>query len=92
MSKHTPGKWEYISATPYVVTDYDRIVASVHHYDKDGAVGSANGRLIAASPRMLELLREVIATEIELIPTVRFKEWYSLCEKIDDLLKEVEGG
>jgi hypothetical protein len=53
------------------------------------AIQDANGRLLAAAPMMLELLREVVATEIELTPTVRFKEWYALCEKIDDLLKEV---
>jgi hypothetical protein len=104
MAKHTPGEWKYDPTEPRVLSQnlrgpdggvvadirFPRPVDFVSLKDSD-AIQDANGRLIAAAPRMLELLREVVATKIELTPTVRFKEWYALCEKIDRLLEEVEG-
>lgn len=63
MSKHTPGPWELEIITSAYVTACDGThIADVHHGSTATAKaeGSANARLIAAAPELLEALEFVI--------------------------------
>ena len=95
MSKHTPGPWEwgcgYIDTT--VEGDYI-IIAELHSTFGPDNYGvdqwmledeeyESNGRLIAAAPEMLELLREIRNSDI--LPPCRR-------DAIDALLDKIEGG
>ena len=59
---HTPGPWKVGQRSegpyPFTVEGRDRLVAMVE-YEPDDAT-SANARLIAAAPEMLEAIREIL--------------------------------
>jgi hypothetical protein len=61
MAKHTPGEWEYVRGAKlgYIVAN-SKLVADVSGPDRITQL--ANGRLIAAAPRMLELLQDLMVT------------------------------
>ena len=64
MSRHTPGPWEFEIITSSYVTAFDGThIADVHHgrTATAKAEGSANARLIAAAPDLLEALKEVFS-------------------------------
>jgi hypothetical protein len=92
MAKHTPGEWRYDQKVAQVLSEDSHVLADVRFNrlsfvnikDAD-ATQAANGRLIAAAPRMLDLLQDLMVTWDE----DRLDE---LRLRTRALLKEVEGG
>ena len=61
MPKHTDGTWKYNLGFVRRVEN-EQILAGVLLTGTDGEC-DANGRLMAAAPRMLQLLKDFVATE-----------------------------
>ena len=61
MPKHTDGTWKYVLGFVRRVEN-EQILAGVLLTGTDGEC-DANGRLMAAAPRMLQLLKDFVATE-----------------------------
>lgn len=68
-AKHTPGPWQYYADLPsvdpnwHIVTNAShlRILANIH-IEPENEMDSANARLIAAAPELLESLKQVVAS------------------------------
>jgi hypothetical protein len=62
-SKHTPGPWEFDESFPagaFVTATSGEIVADTFFVAGDTDISTANARLIAAAPELLERLEELL--------------------------------
>jgi hypothetical protein len=65
-AKHSPGPWkahpiEKSRGLPYVPVSAETLIAKVYSkYFGDDEQAAANGRLIAAAPELLSLLRDAV--------------------------------
>ena len=93
MSKHTPGPWEIsgctiIPGTLYVYSKKGEYLAKVLHENDKKC--QANARLIAAAPRMYELLDEARKIVRDMPPDWNYK-WDTMAMAIKNLLDEIDG-
>ena len=94
MSKHAPGPWKVTSESHnpliecedgYVIAQIKGVSLSVEWFDCE-----ANARLIAAAPRMYELLDEARKIVRDMPPDWNY-QWDTLAMAIRNLLDEIDG-
>jgi hypothetical protein len=94
MSKHAPGPWKVTSESHnpliecedgYVIAQIKGVSLSVEGFDCE-----ANARLIAAAPRMYELLVEARKIVRDMPPDWNY-QWDVLAMAIRNLLDEIDG-
>ena len=92
MSEFTKGKWCFVYANGIKIMNYDmnKTIADVYHQDSDAKFDAeqfSNAKLIAAAPKMYEMLKE------ELIPTSDYGGTISFERerKVRELLNRIDG-
>ncbi|HQM23862.1 MAG TPA: hypothetical protein PK572_09580 [Kiritimatiellia bacterium] len=93
MSKHTPGPWEIsgctiIPGTLYVYSKKGEYLAKVLHENDKKC--QANARLIAAAPRMYELLDEARKIVRDMPPDWNY-QWDTLAMAIKNIMDKIDG-
>jgi hypothetical protein len=92
-TRHTPGPWRILSHRhdeDIYIEGADGIIATVY-VDREGDVGAANARLIAAAPELLVVVKKlrhaINALEIDPVDA----EYCSILEQADIAVAKVEG-
>ncbi len=78
MNIHTPGPWQFYADTPstdpnwHIVTNENRtrVIANVH-IDPENKTDTANARLIAAAPGLLQACKDYVAICRNSNPTIK---------------------
>jgi len=90
MSKHAPGPWKVTSGLygPNIESKDGYVLAFI--INGEGSDYKANARLIAAAPRMYELLDEARKIVRDMPPDWNY-QWDVLAMAIRNLLDEIDG-
>lgn len=90
MSKHAPGPWKVTSGLYGPNIESEDGYAIAHMINGEGSDYKANARLIAAAPKMYELLAEARKIVRDMPPDWNYK-WDTLAMAIKNLMEEIEG-
>lgn len=85
MSKHAPGPWKVTSGLYGPNIESEDGYAIAHMINGEGSDYKANARLIAAAPRMYELLSNIYQAQRN------YQRWEGFTTQIKNIMDEIDG-